>query len=107
MILMKKTVIKPEEIPRISKKWPKDWQACSQQQSEKDCVSNKKGREMHHLALPFPQKGQTPLLWKYPAVHTPAQGKGPEKQVCLGKKLSKVKAFFLLYLLWFRAKFWS
>lgn len=37
-------------------------------------ISNKKGRERHHLALPFPQKGQTPLLWKYPTMHTPAQG---------------------------------
>lgn len=37
-------------------------------------ISNKKGRERHHLALPFPQKGQNPLLWKYPATHTSAQG---------------------------------
>lgn len=37
-------------------------------------ISNKKERERHNLALPFPQKGQTPLLWKYPAMHTSAQG---------------------------------
>lgn len=34
----------------------------------------KNGRERHHLALLCLQKGQTPLLWKYPATHTPAQG---------------------------------
>lgn len=72
-------------------------------------INNKKRRERHHLALPFPQKGQTILLlWKYPASHTP--GLGDPRVRVLGNGMSRQaafqgKAFFLHYLQCFRAKF--